>query len=284
MSCSPNLKKKSYTCYTLEDLKKIAKNYNKIEDTKNKIDLKKYKSKKSLHNAIIKANYDKCENNEFCWLKQNYMTINKDINNFLVKFRPAAPNSWKENPTKWLDTINLLNVMKQYDDKYKDFKFLGVYPIDFNTKLNTNRCVSNTMCNLNIKDLVKNKIYKLGNIFNLDKHYQSGSHWVSLFVNLNPNSKNKGCYYYDSAGVSAPFEVRNLVNKITQQYKELTNHDLKFHQNTTRHQLKNSECGIFSLYFMDQSLKNISFNKFLNKKNLNDNYMLELRKTFFNRF
>ncbi len=65
MSCSPNFEKNSYTCYTLKDLKKIANNYNKTEDTKNKIDLKKYKSKKSLHNAIIKANYDKCENNEF---------------------------------------------------------------------------------------------------------------------------------------------------------------------------------------------------------------------------
>ena len=32
---------------------------------------------------LIKANYNKCGDNEYCWLKQNYMLINKDVNKIL---------------------------------------------------------------------------------------------------------------------------------------------------------------------------------------------------------
>ena len=278
MSCSPQYNTNKGTCYSLKDLKDIANNYNKY--SKDKIKLNQNKEK--LYNDILKANYEKCGNNEFCWLKQNYMEINKDIDKFLEKFRPEAPNSWKDNPKKWLNTYNLLDVMKQYEKKYKNFKFLGVHPIDFAFKQN-NICISQNMCNLDISNLIKNKIYKIGNIFNLDKHYQTGSHWVSLFINLNKNNKNYGIYYYDSNGHGAPLEIKNFVSKIINDNKKLTNKKLKFYQNNIKHQFENSECGIFSIYFIDQCLKNITFTEFINKKKLNDKSMFELRKKFFNK-
>ena len=280
MSCSPKFSDNKGSCYSLKDLQEIAKNYNR-ENSSNKIKLNQTKEK--LYNAILKANYDKCGDNEFCWLKQNYMEINKDINKFLVKFRPVQPNTWENEPKKWLNTYNLLDVMSQYEEKHKNFKFLGVLPIDFAYKTGFGTCVSQNMCDLDIKELVSNKIYKLGNIFNLDKHYQSGSHWVSLFINLNPKNKNYGCYYYDSNGRGAPLEVKNFVSKVISENSKLTNKELKFYQNTIKHQFKNSECGIFSLHFMDQCLKNVSFNSFINKKNLNDDNMFKLRKKFFNK-
>ena len=87
---------------------------------------------------------------------------------------------------------------------------------------------------------------------------------LSLFINLNPKSKNYGCYYYDSNGRGAPLEVKNFVSNVISQNSKLTNKELKFYQNTIKHQFKNSECGIFSLHFMDQCLKNVSFNSFIN--------------------
>tara|TARA_Y100001970_G_scaffold294296_1_gene450006 strand:+ start:328 stop:1182 length:855 start_codon:yes stop_codon:yes gene_type:complete len=280
MSCSPQYNSNKNTCYSLEDLKDIAKNYNKTLEGNNKIKLNQ--SKQKLYNALVKANYNECGDNEYCWLKQNYMEINKNIDKFLEKFRPEQPNTWKDNPKQWLNTYNLLNVMSQYEKKYKNFKFLGVHPIDFAFKKD-NTCISQNMCDLNISDLIKNKIYKLGNIFNLDKHYQSGSHWVSLFANLNPKSKNYGIYYYDSNGRSAPSEVKNFVSKLISDNSKLTNKKINFYQNNIKHQFENSECGIFSLYFMDQCLKNVSFTNFINKKNLNDLSMFKLRNKFFNK-
>lgn len=280
MSCSPKYNTNKGTCYNLKDLKEIAQNYNK-ENNNNKIKLNQ--TKENLYNSILQANYDKCGDNEYCWLKQNYMEMNKDINKFLLKFRPEQPGSWKEEPKKWLNTYNLLNVMSQYEKKYKNFKFLGVLPIDFAHNTGFGTCISQNMCDLNIKELVNNKIYKLGNIFNLDKHYQNGSHWVSLFINLNPKSKNYGCYYYDSNGRNAPLEVKKFVSKVISDNSKLTNKELKFYENNIKHQFKNSECGIFSLYFIDQSLKNVNFNQFINKKNLHDDNMFKLRTKFFNK-
>ena len=73
MSCSPKFSDNKGSCYSLKDLQEIAKNYNR-ENSSNKIKLNQTKEK--LYNAILKANYDKCGDNEFCWLKQNYMEVN----------------------------------------------------------------------------------------------------------------------------------------------------------------------------------------------------------------
>jgi hypothetical protein len=280
-SCSPQFNSNKDSCYTLKDLQEITKNYNK--SLKNGKKIKVNQSKEKLYNSLIKANYNKCGDNEYCWLKQNYMLINKDVNKFLEKFRPERPNTWEDNPKQWLNTYNLVNVMTQYEKKYKNFKFLGVHPIDFAFKINNSTCISQNMCDLNINNLIKNKIYKIGNIFNLDKHYQSGSHWVSLFANINPKSKNYGIFYYDSNGNGAPAEVKNFASKLINDNLKLSNKKLKFYQNNIKHQFKNSECGIFSLHFIDQSLKNISFDKFINNKNLTDESMFKLRNKFFNK-
>ena len=132
-SCSPKYNTDKGTCYNLQDLKDIAKEYNKSVNNKEKIKINQ--NKKDLYDSILKANYGECGNNEFCWLKQNYMEINKDINKFLLKFRPEQPNTWKEDKNKWLNTFNLLDVMNQYQDKYKNFHFLGVHPSDFELKV-----------------------------------------------------------------------------------------------------------------------------------------------------
>ena len=299
MSCSPKYNSNKQdgvkTCYNLKDLKEIAKEHNKnIKNKENKIKLNQ--KKENLYNSIKELNFEKCGDNEFCWLKQNSLEINKDANKFLKKFRPKQPESWKKNKNKWLNTYNLLNVMMQYQEKYKKFHFLGVHPIDFEFKINSSTCVAQEMCDLDLKELKKNNKNKLGAIFNLDKHTQSGSHWVSLFINLDEKSNNYGIYYYDSNGIRAPYEVQNFVLKIQNQNKELMNQNkelmnqnkkndknLKFYQNNIKHQNESSECGMFSLYFIDQSLKNISFDLFVNKKNLNDKYVFDLRDKYFNK-
>ena len=108
MSCSPQYNTNKDTCYSLQDLKEIAKSYNKNIKRGNKIKLNQ--SKEKLYNAIVKANYNKCGDNEYCWLKQNYMEINKNVDKFLEKFRPEQPNTWKNNPKQWLNTYNLLKI------------------------------------------------------------------------------------------------------------------------------------------------------------------------------
>ena len=72
--------------------------------------------------------------------------------------------------------------MNQYEDRFEDFLFLGPVPIDFDSKDSYGKCIIPEICKLNIKELTDDNIYKIGIIFNLDKHDQPGSHWVSLYI------------------------------------------------------------------------------------------------------
>ena len=56
----------------------------------------------------------------------------------------------------------------------------------------------------------------------------------------------------------------------------------KYLENEKRHQFGNSECGMYSMYFITQMLQNKCFEKFQRKK-VSDAYMLRLRKKFFNK-
>jgi hypothetical protein len=213
-TCSPDKDTGKYTCYNHKNLKDIAKNYNK---SNNKDLINTSLSKKKLWKAIKDLNFTECGDSEYCWLKQNYMKINDNINSFKENFRPEKPSEWNNNPHMWLNTYDILHVMNQYQDKYKNFKFMGVFPIDFavktksisinttnentgNTENTGNSCISPIMCKLNLFELKLQKKNRLGIIFNLDKHNESGSHWVSMFVNFNPRHKDYGIYYYDSIG------------------------------------------------------------------------------------
>ena len=277
-TCSPKVDVNSSvpTCYSKSELIKIAKNYNKNHSNKIKLN----SSKLELWNELKEKNYKDCKNNEFCWLKQNYMKINEGLEN---NFRPQKPEEWDNEPNKWLNTYDILDVMKQYEEKHKNFKMLGVFPIDFRTKIE-GTCVSPIMCNINLKNLVNSKKTKIGFVFNLDKHYQSGSHWTSMFINLNKSSKNFGAYYYDSVGNKPPSEIFDFIKILKKQSKKYFSKELQFKYNKKQHQTGGSECGMFSLYYLDRSLQNISFDSFVNKKNLNDNFVFKLREKYYTKF
>ena len=89
-------------------------------------------------------------------------------------------------------------------------------------------------------------------MFNLDKHYEPGSHWVALYGDFDKINK---IYYFDSTGYSEPAEVTNLMNKLKNQAKDKLNKDVELHVNVKRHQYKNTECGVYSVNFILNLLK-----------------------------
>ena len=71
-----------------------------------------------------------------------------------------------------------------------------------------------------------------------------------------------------------------LVETVKQQAREMSK-KFSFYYNDRRHQYKNSECGMYCLYFIIALLKNKPFDKFLNKR-VKDEEMEETRKKYFN--
>lgn len=262
LHCSPKFNKNSnFTCFTLDALERIAQKYNE----KNPDKIKLSKNKRVLWNRIRSKLSNKC-NTEWCWLDQDF------ANNSLKKlkknvFRPKMPSSWKKNKYEWLSTTDINVVMKQYEKEYPNFRFIGPVPVD---------CYigSNLSCELTNLDIVKTfkKINKLGIIYNLDYSYQSGSHWVGLFV----DGVKEHIVYFDSVGTPPPEEIKYLMEKIKSEFKK-EGKDYKIIISKKSHQYGNTECGIYSMNFIIQMLKGKTLGK-LNQKRIPDKVMNEMRK------
>ena len=148
-------------------------------------------------------------------------------------------------------------------------------------------CVFNHLCHINIKALLKKKIKYIGFVTNLDKHDEPGSHWTSTFIIIDKNVKSYGAYYYDSGAKTIPKYVNLFLNDISSQLN-IINPNLKFKMthNKYQHQFKNTECGMFSIYYQIRWLEllrkncNTTFEE-ITKNNLTDDKMVLLRNIIF---
>jgi hypothetical protein len=157
----------------------------------------------------------------------------------LASFRPEKPSEWKDKPTTWLDSFNIEDVMKQYEERDDmKFDFIGPVPIDFDSKYGAfGKCIVEELCKLNLKKQKARGIDHIGIIFNLDPHDQPGSHWVCAFIDI-PDS---AAYYFDSYGYPPPKEVDALLKRCKDQGIK------HVYYNDIRHQRKGSECGMYCL-------------------------------------
>lgn len=259
--CSPynqvKYGEKDGTCYSLKNLQTIAREYNRLSPD-HQIPLNQ--NKNQLHADLEKAFKDVC-NNELCWTQSlKSQELNYHLKN---AFRPPKPLEWYNNKRTWLNTYDIVFVMEQYEKLYKDFRFLGVYPIDFADSNASGQCIGDILCTFNINNLLQKRKRRFGMVLNLDRHNEPGSHWVSLYCNLNPKRKNFGIYYYDSVANPATEEVTDFMNKVETQvharYKENVAKSFVVECNKIQKQFKNSECGIFSIIFLTQCLKDVPF-------------------------
>lgn len=224
-------------------------------------------------------------NNEMCWIdsvvenKEQKKSIKDEL------FVPIMPESWKKNPKEWLSSDEISDVMKQYEDKYDNFVFLGPSPIDFespNTNIihdNKEICVWPELCNFSLKRHISNNIEKIGMIFNLDKHYEKGSHWVSMFLDI----PNRRLFYFDSAGKKQPPEIKALCEKIKKQATKL-NIDIQVDSNENiEHQIGNTECGMYCLYFIISLLNKKHNIDYFKKHIIRDKLVRKFRTIYFNK-
>ena len=193
--------------------------------------------------------------------------------------RPRRPKAWDSDPDMWLDNYNILHVMNQYQEAYPWFKFLGVFPIDFSAPDPYKhdggpKCLYKETCELNLKQEYAKGTRGIGMIFNLDPHFKGGSHWVGLYINIK-NIKKPFVGYFDSYGYKVPALIARLMRSFKLQ---ISTCELGF--NARKFQYGDSECGMFSMYFIICMLCGISFKNFC-KDSVNDDYMLQLRKVLF---
>ena len=271
--CAPGVSYKEGSCMKEQHVVALAKAYNK-DNPKNPIKLKFTKGsdpgyKQYLLKQLFNVLSDVCDvDDPKCLLKQKYMRhLNKKMHRKLTKntYRPDGPQGTWE----WLNTFDIDDVMKQYENIYKDFEYLGTVPIDFDDLPDLG------LKNLNLtKKLKKNKT-QFGIVFNLDEHYKGGSHWVALYVNI-----NKGVvFFFDSYGTSPEKRIKTLMKRISDFCKKQGTTPQVSH-NSVRHQYGGSECGVYSINFILRMLSGESFETFMQSK-VKDDVMNKNRKIYF---
>lgn len=268
--CSPNIDVEShYTCFDKDELIEIAHAFNdyikknrlcasKNQCVPNKTITISNKSKKELWNSIYRRLNKVCKY-EWCWVDQKFIDLIPDFNlQEKIRFFTFKPKM-NNNKYNWLSTSDINNVMQQYQEFDKTFKFLGALPCDFYkfTKVKYN-------------DIPNYK--KVAIIFNLDTHDKSGSHWVSFMI----DNKRRTIEYFDSTGSSPNTFIKEFIKFL----KSKIIKDYNYLQNKKIHQRQNSECGVYSIYYIIQRLLGNDFHSITNNI-ITDNQMSLFRRYIF---
>ena len=275
-NCAPKHKNEvlPFTCYSKSSIQKLKDKWNlRHPDRQITSD-----DEKTIWQNLKAAMSNTC-NKESCWLKQ--VITDTDVDRKIIdSFSPKAPDEWKSQPNTWLRSSDITKVMKQYENKYPNFQFIGPSPIDYDTRVDdSNECVWSELCRFNLLDFLNQNINKIGIVFNLDPHYKGGSHWVALFI----DTKKKSIYYFDSYSnkyEAVPNQIKKFVKTIQKQSESL-NLNYEFYYNCKKHQYSNSECGMYCLYIIVKLLEGRNFHKLMENR-IEDNIVFNLRQKYFN--
>lgn len=271
--CAPAKKYTDGSCFTTDSLKKIATHYNKKYEEKIKIT----EDKRKLVEQIEDKLKDKCSD-QTCWLRQEFV---RGIRDETLKntFRPKGPSNSKE----WLSTTDIDKVMEQYQEKHKDFCYLGTVPYDFE------ELPILGFGKLDFEEMQTKGKNRIGMVINLDEHNQSGSHWVALYADLKKNQ----VYFFDSFGKAPGRRIRKFATRLAKHMykkefgeevakkfkyivkgqnkkeklggaikKKLNQVDVRF--NKIQHQFENTECGVYSMNFIIRLLNGETFDEITN--------------------
>lgn len=274
--CAPGQFFYSGSCIRLSILIEMVNAYNKDIGETNGIKLNRNleilnpgKYKKYLITEFNKRLGDKCSTQK-CWTQQNFINNMRSIAQTELKkftFRPNGP----AGKFKWLSTVNILEVMSQYENQYPEFKYLGTVPLDFESLDHTG------LRDIDFSNLVRNNKTKLGMVINLDPSYEPGSHWVGLYSDLN----NGYIYFFDSYGIPPEKEIRSFMRKIANFVETKMNIQPIVDSNKIRHQYKKSECGVYSINFIDRMLKGETFEQICQSR-IPDEDINKMRTVYFN--
>ena len=139
--CAYKKKPLGFTCYSESSLHKLKKYWNArhpdVTITTN--------DNREIWQQL-KRNLGKTCKQERCWLNQKFMKEKLDKELLQYTFATDSPESWNKDPNTWLNSLDIDNVMRQYEREYPSFEFIGPSPIDFDKRQEYGECVWGELC------------------------------------------------------------------------------------------------------------------------------------------
>jgi len=178
-----------------------------------------------------------------------------------VRFNSSGP--W--NSTNWLSNNNIDRVLELYWNVMPKFIPIPFQMRDFAKQPNSK------LANFNWESAKKTGVNYIACALNTDWTYGKGEHWVSFFVDF----PGKTVEYFDSAGQTPHSEFIQLLVDVASK--------LEFKDEcitTVVHQTENTECGMYTLFYILSRLHGIPFKKFRGRR-IPDDVMVAFRKFVF---
>jgi hypothetical protein len=165
--------------------------------------------------------------------------------------RPKAPKEWALNREEWLSSDDIDALEANYQEVFPCYAYVGTVPIDFDLQTETRKCLVSALCSLQLPELAAQGKHQIGIVINTDPHDGPGKHWVAVFCDIRPELQYPRVTYFDSYAMSPEPEIKTLMKRWKEQWDATGNHagGMKLTFNKTRHQYKDSECGMYCLYF-----------------------------------
>lgn len=283
--CSPSANDQK-KCFNPEDLEIFTKIYNKYFQPK---------IKTPTYRTINKTlKYTLGDKKHFLWFDylcqhctyQECQQLNSISDKRLL---PKKPAEWYKDKTAWLSNFDIEDVLKHYHKTKKyQYELIGVFTVDFAVKEENGKCkYYENKCMPNIERYISNNKKYLGIVTNLDRYDQSGSHWTSIFIVIDPSLPSYGIYYYDSTGAGIPKLICIYFKEVQKQLKQrYPNKKCKIRVNKKQFQKSTTECGMFAITYQIRWI-----NKLLNNpktmeshiltQTMTDNNMIKSRDKFF---
>jgi hypothetical protein len=253
---------------------------------KKNIDIRLLKDAKSIVETV--KSHLKCDTEECVLTNHDFVKgSNKDIiNESLDRIKPLGP----ADSTKLLNNDNIDNVLKKLTKRHKGFYHMNFQMIDFAGEKNSNgewvvkkgqKIQPTSLGEINMVSDVLNKGFKtFGVVMNTDVRTGGGIHWFSLFVCF--RSDICTIEYFNSSGNKPVKQIQDWMIKT----EENINSSGLYKASVIIlsgfvHQIQSqTECGLYSLYYIWNRLNGIPSMNFQNKR-IPDSQMIKWRRQVF---
>jgi hypothetical protein len=194
--------------------------------------------------------------------------VNNQLDN---NFKPDGPLDKNE----WLSNSDIDSVLSQINKKDGNniFKHINFQMRDFEK-------TGSELASIDFANEYKNNGIKcFGVVFNDDVSTGNGTHWTAMFGDF--RKKPFTIEHFNSSGAGPQNEMRIWMKKTKMKLEKELNVTVNVIEvSKIQHQMDNSSCGPYSLYYIISRLEGVSSDAF-QKNRIPDNKMWEFRKILF---
>ncbi len=188
------------------------------------------------------------------------------------RFKPDGP--W--NSKEWLNNFNIDQVLDQWKDIYPGFIHIPFQMRDFeqqNTELAT----------INLADEYRNGMKSFGTVVNTDPSDKGGTHWFCIYGDF--DSSLITLEYFNSSGELPLTEIHEWLHKSCNLLEKKMGKKVKI-VIVSRNEIQksDSECGLFSMFYIYSRLNDIPYQYFSKLGSVTDDDMYEFRKYLFRKY